>query len=199
MSKRLIIINSCFILLFLLILFSINSLWLYNIEFSVFKSLEWLRTDNIIAIFKFITDFGSTRLLILITILAIVMVRKPIHRILIGLNLPLVYGLNVLLKEIILRPRPDFRLFDQSGFSFPSGHAMVSFAVYGLFIYFIYKSKMDDVYKKISIGLISLLIFLIGFSRILFGVHYMSDVIAGFLIGFVYLSVYICYLIKKRG
>lgn len=109
----------------------------------------------------------------------------------------IVFILNTILKNIFERPRPEFyRLIQETGFSFPSGHSMVSMAFYGYFIYIIYK-KMDNFYLKwVICSILSLLIILIGISRIYLGVHYASDVLAGFCISLAYLMLY-TYLTKK--
>ena len=68
---------------------------------------------------------------------------------------------------------------------------MISMAFYGFIIYLIYKNIKNKYLKWISIILISILILMIGFSRIYLGVHYVSDVLAGFLFSISYLIVYI--------
>ena len=87
-------------------------------------------------------------------------------------------------------------MVEESSFSFPSGHAMASMAFYGLIIYFIDKNMKNEKLKKIISISLSILIFLIGISRIYLGVHYASDVIAGFAISIVYLILYITYILK---
>jgi undecaprenyl-diphosphatase len=96
------------------------------------------------------------------------------------------------LKNIFQRERPaEFRLVNATGYSFPSGHSMVSTAFYGFIIYLIWKLEKDPTRRWIGIIGLSLLILGIGISRIYLGVHYTSDVVAGFLISIAYLVVYI--------
>ena len=107
------------------------------------------------------------------------------------LNLAIATILNVLLKNILQRPRPiEYRIIDESGYSFPSGHSMISMAFYGFIIYLIYKYVKNKKVKYTSISILSILIFAIGISRIYLGVHYTSDVLAGFLIAISYLIVF---------
>ena len=95
------------------------------------------------------------------------------------------------------RPRPSkFQIISEKGYSFPSGHSMVSMAFYGLLIYLIYKYIKNKKLKYSLIVTLSILIFLIGISRIYLGVHYASDVIAGFCISLSYLMIYINVLKK---
>ena len=90
------------------------------------------------------------------------------------------------------RPRPtEFRLIEETGYSFPSGHSMISLAFYGYLIYLIYKYINNKHLKRILIIILSTLICIIGVSRIYLGVHYTSDVLGGFLISIAYLIIYI--------
>ena len=73
---------------------------------------------------------------------------------------------------------------------------MVSMAFYGYLIYLIYRYIKNKYIKWLLIVLLSILICLIGISRIYLGVHYTSDVLGGFLLSISYLVVYIS-LIKK--
>lgn len=96
-----------------------------------------------------------------------------------------------MLKLIIQRPRPDeYRIIDASGYSFPSGHSMISMAFYCFIIYLICKYVNNKILKYFLIGLLGSLIILIGVSRVYLGVHYVSDVIAGFIISIAYLILF---------
>ncbi|MDB5208234.1 MAG: phosphatase family protein [Flavisolibacter sp.] len=97
-------------------------------------------------------------------------------------------GLMVGLKHLFGRPRPDLPLiFKADGLSFPSGHAMFSVTFYGLLIYFIYTTVLNKVLKWTLIFFLLLLVIVIGFTRVYLRVHYASDVIAGFSVGFMWL------------
>ncbi len=91
------------------------------------------------------------------------------------------------------RPNPEFSVLTTNGYAFPSGHAIMASVFYGLIGYFIYKS-VKNIWGKIAIILFFLgLIFLIGLSRIYLGVHWSSDVAAGWIIGFSLLAFLITY------
>ena len=141
---------------------------------------------------KFITNFGGAIFLITLTIVLLVLIKNKKIGISIFSNLVIVTILNKLLKEILQRPRPtEYRIVEETGYSFPSGHSMVSMAFYGYLIYLIYKYVKNNYIKWISIVLLSILVCSIGISRIYLGVHYTSDVLGGFLISMSYLVIYI--------
>ena len=141
---------------------------------------------------KFITNFGGAIFLISLTIVLLVLIKNKKIGISIFSNLVIVTILNQLLKAILQRPRPtEYRIVEETGYSFPSGHSMVSMAFYGYLIYLIYKYVKNKYIKWISIVLLSILVCSIGISRIYLGVHYTSDVLGGFLISMSYLVIYI--------
>ena len=152
----------------------------------------FLISDFATPIAKFITNFGGAIFLIIVTIILFILIKNRKIGISIISNLAVVTILNQLLKNILQRPRPtEFRIVEETGFSFPSGHSMVSMAFYGYLIYLIYKYVKNKYLKWILIVLLSILICTIGISRIYLGVHYTSDVLGGFLISISYLVIYI--------
>ena len=152
----------------------------------------FLISDFATPIAKFITNFGGAIFLIGLTVLLIILIKNKKIGLSIFANLVIITGLNQLLKRILQRPRPtEFRIVEETGYSFPSGHSMVSMAFYGYLIYLIYKYVKNKYIKWSLIVLLSCLIVGIGTSRIYLGVHYTSDVLGGFLISVSYLVIYI--------
>ena len=97
-------------------------------------------------------------------------------------------GLMFVLKNLFNRPRPDIPLlYEAQGLSFPSGHALMSVTFYGLLIYIIFKMVENKPLKWSLITFLVILIIIIGFSRIYLRVHYTTDVIAGYSVGFLWL------------
>ena len=98
--------------------------------------------------------------------------------------------LMLLLKWLFGRKRPLSPLLKEArGLSFPSGHAIMSVSFFGLIIYCVLHAGWPQWVVIALTILIVLLILLIGFSRIYLRVHYTSDVIAGFIIGFIWLII----------
>ena len=141
---------------------------------------------------KFMTNFGGAIFVISLTTILFFVIKDKKIGISIITNLGIVTILNQIIKFIMQRPRPtEFRIIEETGYSFPSGHSMVSLAFYGYLIYLIYKYINNKHLKRTLIIILSVLICIIGVSRIYLGVHYTSDVLGGFLISFAYLIIYI--------
>lgn len=98
--------------------------------------------------------------------------------------------LNTVLKDIFHRSRPDIRhLVEVGGYSFPSGHAMISAAFYGMLGYLLWLNLRERSKPSWYVVVITIaLIFAIGISRIYLGVHFPSDVFAGFAAGGIWLA-----------
>lgn len=106
-------------------------------------------------------------------------------------NLALAALLNVVLKTLIQRPRPEgFRLAVESGFSFPSGHSMAAMAFFGLIVWMVWHYEQDRRQRLILTAAFSAVIAMIGISRIYLGVHYASDVLGGFCASIIWLVFY---------
>ena len=162
------------------------------IDLFIYKLIVLSMRNNILtSVFRVITNLGGAYCLIIIAILCAIFIKNKKIAFAIPINLILSTILNLVLKNIVERPRPiGYRLIDETGYSFPSGHSMISAAFYGLIIYFIWKNVKNIKLKYISCILLALLILLIGISRIYLGVHYASDVIGGFIISIAYLIIY---------
>lgn len=100
------------------------------------------------------------------------------------------------MKHIFLRARPDavLHLVKQGGFSFPSGHSVTSVIFYGVLIYLLNRHCKNDKLRKVLTAICGFLALAIGPSRIYVGVHWPTDVLAGWCIGGAVLMVSICIL-----
>lgn len=93
-----------------------------------------------------------------------------------------------ILKLVIKRSRPIWKWIVQDGFSYPSGHTITSFLFYGTLILLVYK-KVNNKWKKPLIFMLLTMIILTGFSRIYFGAHYLTDVVASLILGSIILII----------
>ncbi len=91
------------------------------------------------------------------------------------------------MKLFFAKPRPELwhRLITKTSFSFPSGHAVGSMVVYGFIAYILAKEMQQ--HKYIVYAAASLLIIAIGLTRLYLGVHYPTNIIVGYGIGFLWL------------
>jgi len=98
--------------------------------------------------------------------------------------------LMLLLKFLFQRKRPLSPLLKAArGLSFPSGHAIMAVTFYGLILYILWNTIDINWLRYVVAILLMLLIVLIGYSRVYLRVHYASDVLAGFIIGFLWLLI----------
>lgn len=156
------------------------------LNFFVANRVEWLVFSMLV-----ITYLGNAAMIGILTFLSAVSfyIHKHVRRI-----LPLlvsVGGTSVtvyLLKHIFNRARPPLidAFYPEIGSSFPSYHAAAAVALYGFFLYTIWKHDKHALKKPFMIFLFAL-IALVGISRLYLGVHYFSDVLVGYLVGFVWL------------
>jgi undecaprenyl-diphosphatase len=92
--------------------------------------------------------------------------------------------MDQVLKWLFHRNRPEILpLVVANGYSFPSGHTMVSFSFYGMLTYILFINTVDKRWRIFYVFLAVFLILTIGISRIYLGVHYASDVLAGYAAG----------------
>jgi len=197
-KKELILITILSLLFILLSILIVNNKTLI-FDNNIHDYILSIRSTKLTNIFKTITSFGgSTCLLLLSTILFILIKNKKIS-INIVLNLLIIFLLNQVTKSIFLRERPiGIGLIDESGYSYPSGHAMVSLAYYGYLIYLINKTNIIKIIKITSTVILTLLIISIGLSRIYIGVHYLTDIIGGFLLAIIYLLIMKNFYLEKK-
>ena len=182
-----------------LIVFSILAFRVFHLkdqtyDFIIFDRVSELVTPFATSFLLFITFLGNHKFLIPANlILAFYFLFMKKHR-WYSIKVPVValggLLLMTLLKQFFNRPRPLVPLLEPArGLSFPSGHALMSVSFYGLLIFLVWENVKDPIWKWSLIALLVILILLIGFSRIYLRLHYFSDVMAGFSVGIIWLSV----------
>jgi len=163
---------------------------------AVYGFMSGFISDSLTSIMKLFTFFGSAPVLISISLVFLLVnifyknKKYFIFSLLSAVNLALGSLFNFILKQLFRRPRPDvLKLIEIGGFSFPSGHSMISMIFYGFIIYMCLTQLRHMCKYLIAAGL-SVLILCIGISRIYLGVHYASDVLGGFILGIGWLIIF---------
>lgn len=188
-NKR-IIIASISIILVIVLLENVFDGEIIKYDMLAYHIIMKLRNNWLTPIIKVITNLGSAIALIVLSIASLVFIKNKKIGICISANLGLITLLNLLLKNIVQRPRPEgYRIISETGYSFPSGHSMISTAFYGLLVYLIFKNVKNNKLKWLMCIFLSIIAIGICCSRVYLGVHYASDVIAGFLTSIAYLML----------
>jgi undecaprenyl-diphosphatase len=182
MKKRTIIAYVSLII-FVLITILILTNNISSFDNYIYKIISNMRCDFLDSFMKLITSIGNT-IPVLIILLIIMINLNYKNRTILGTSMIITLIINQLIKYSIRRPRPPIeeRLISQGGYSFPSGHSMMSMCLYGVIIYLVSQNIKDKKIRHLVISILVLLVLLIGLSRIYLRVHYPSDVLAGFLL-----------------
>lgn len=166
------------------------------IDTNITLFFEQIRLPIATELFLFITDIGSIKyaLPICIGVAIFFLVKRKWHDVVwLFLLFYSVRQVNYFLKELFLRERPSYdAVYQATHYSFPSGHSMNSAAIYGFLCYLVISHFVKSNNLKIFVLIITiLLVTLIGISRIYLGVHFMTDVLAGWSAGFIWLMLFI--------
>ena len=95
-----------------------------------------------------------------------------------------------ILKVLVARPRPVGGLIVETGYSFPSGHAVIAVVLYGLISYFLFHAlSRVTLWQRVTLCGMVVLVILIGYSRFYLGVHYFSDILGGYFIGLIWILI----------
>ncbi|PIR77939.1 MAG: PA-phosphatase [Candidatus Magasanikbacteria bacterium CG10_big_fil_rev_8_21_14_0_10_36_16] len=174
------------------------------VDIRVVNLMLLFRDSELIKFFMTITVLGSSKTIILITVASTSILLLSKKRTYIIPFLTTIVGSTVfayLGKMFFHRPRPEFSVYLEKSFSFPSGHATIAVALFGFLSYIIIREYQSWRVKVNIFFTTLLLIILIGFSRIYLGVHYVSDVWEGYLLGALWLIIGISisqYLFSKK-
>jgi membrane-associated phospholipid phosphatase len=158
----------------------------------VTEALLSIRNERLTTFLIFITHIGGKGYIIIIILLVLffVLVHKNWKFILQTVTVLLLATFsNMALKQVINRARPSLEhLVEVYTLSYPSGHAMSAMGFYGFLVFLVARYKIRIFVKVILISLLVFLILAIGISRIYLGVHYPSDVLAGYIGGLLWVT-----------
>lgn len=158
-------------------------------DVSVLEFLHNSTNPTVLAIMKFISFIGSG--IFLVPAIGMVVIyfyfKKNYYVIkLLTLNTLGSFAFNFLLKQIFHRNRPyDFSLVEQGGLSYPSGHSMVTMSMCLTIAYLLSRNKSKKV-KNNTYLIAGIIIALMGISRMYLGVHWPTDVVGGYIMGYLF-------------
>lgn len=186
--------GSLCLIFFLVLTFLMIGDHLTGFDQPVIQAVQGFESSSLTPVMKAFTWIGSTKVvagLALIIAVWLWMTKKFRPEALLVAGILAGTGiLNVLLKNVFHRPRPELhRLIAETGYSFPSGHSMGAMALYGVLIFLIWHHVQHRGLRFLLILACAAMVLLIGLSRIYLGVHYPSDVLAGYLVSGCLLSV----------
>lgn len=188
-KKKLQIINIFLLVTFLIFGFMVrNSVEGILFDTRILNFLHRNINPSIFKIMKGLSYLGSEKAIIpiMIVFISFNLIKKNIYETIFLLTNTLgSFILNFLLKSIFQRTRPlDFALVNQGGLSFPSGHSMVVMSMYLAILFLLIKDEKNKSKKIILSSIIGIYIFAMGISRIYLGVHWPTDVIGGYICGY---------------
>lgn len=183
---------------------SIGSFYIFNVilstvlaretvlfDTSVTAFLISLRNPYLTALMKFLSFLGMPFTFGAIVLVALLLIWRSHTYDAFLFSCAVVWGnvISMLLKVAVGRPRPLLHsLVYEDTYSFPSAHSMNSFVFYIFFVFIIYRYTRNKTVGILSLFGTSLLIVLIGISRVYLGVHYPSDILGGYLVGALWVS-----------
>ncbi len=162
-----------------------------TLDLIVLVGLYKMHTAGLISFFSQFTNFGSIKIIgVLAVLLAAYLLWRHKRAQIAGLATTLIGSAVVIfgLKVLIKHGRPDalHAAIHETGYSFPSGHAGMSAAFYGYVIFLVSQSKLSRNARLFVILALGVWILAIGFSRIYLGVHLLSEVLGGYLVGWIF-------------
>lgn len=190
-KKKVLIPLGVLSLLFIILTILVCTNTIEPLDNAVSSFIISIRSPELTNTMNIITNISGSYALIVFTTLFIILIKKKKYPLAITINLIAVFITSQLAKAIVERDRPLDMLVSAPGYSYPSGHSMVGLAYFSFLSYLVIKYIPNKIVKIILPIVFTITILLVGFSRIYLGVHYLSDVLAGFLLGAIYLIIFI--------
>ncbi|MED3551318.1 phosphatase PAP2 family protein [Cytobacillus praedii] len=197
------IIGVISLLAFSFMAFFVSANKVVQFDSTIITFVQGFENSSLTTVMKFFTFIGDTNSVIVLSILVIIFLYVVLkHRVELILFIVAIIGsavLNQLLKYSFQRARPELhRLIEIDSYSFPSGHAMNAFTVYTIITFLLWRHIPSRAGRILLIIISALMIFTIGISRIYLGVHYPSDIIAGYFASACWLGMAIWFFQKYQ-
>ena len=162
----------------------------HGLDNNLIAFLSQFSSDRVIPVMKFFTFFGSGRFLIpaYFVLIGYLFIKRQW---MLGVHVAIVALTSTFLsraaKLFFQRPRPDLPIIEAlKTYSFPSGHAFSTFILSCVLVYLLWRSKLPALAKWILAIVCVLFSVMTGLSRVMLKMHYPTDVLAGFCLGFVW-------------
>jgi len=156
-----------------------------------------LQTESSLIFFSYFTKLGSAIGIVATLVISLLVFWKKRYyaaMIVYPLGILITHLVNKGIKEIVKRERPSLNeALDALGYSFPSGHAMLSIMTFGFLTYIIAANLKSVAGKCVTTILMGIVILSIGLSRVILNVHYPTDILAGYCVGGILLIIAIYY------
>lgn len=191
---------------------------------NILKLVETFHTDILNKVLRIITEIGEDKPVIVMTFIFAIIVgiiyiikgknaktdeEEKIYTKFAILNSVFIVGtvggigvVNKIIKNVVKRPRPNMfpELLTDTGYSFPSSHAMVFSALMIVIMYYVANLKINSVLKILLEVILVLFSVLMALTRVYFGVHYLTDITLGLILGYVLslISIAIFNIIRKK-
>ena len=164
-------------------------------DHAVIQAIRAQELHDLLSPLRTITELGSTGTVTLVAVLTLVvgvLIGPWLHGAIGAVAIGLASLANQGLKAMIGRARPDLLdpIVEERGFSFPSGHSALGMVAWGILGVLVMRSRLPSAVKRAIVVVLAILIILIGLSRIWLGVHYPTDVLAGWTAGAVIVLIY---------
>ncbi|MGG2016092.1 phosphatase PAP2 family protein [Bacillus sp. S10(2024)] len=189
---------------FSIIAWRVHSGGVTTIDEYVKGMVTGLQTESSLTFFRYVTKLGSGSGIVIGLAVSLFLFWKKryyVAMIIYPLSILSTHLINKGIKAIVKRDRPTINeALDALGYSFPSGHAMLSIVTYGFLAYIIAVNVKSVTVKCFVTVLAIVFIVLIGLSRIILSVHYPTDILAGYCMSGVILiiAIYLHRLFSER-
>jgi len=183
-------------------LFNYITGWILTVDSWVNYLFASFRSPGLTKIFSWITLLGQWQVVIGFALAASLLLwvwKKRDFILYLWLALAIDELFNNLGKFFIHRARPENAVYFENSFSFPSGHAMISIVFYGLLGFLLIRHLKNRKWKIVVFCVCFVLAVAIGLSRLYLGVHYLSDVCGGYLLGLLIFALITTLYKKKNG
>ncbi|MFZ1250519.1 MAG: phosphatase PAP2 family protein [Candidatus Microsaccharimonas sp.] len=199
-ATALAIISVVATLLFSLLASIVTSGRANNFDDAVLLWINQHASPTFDALFLNLTHLGGSVFItgVSLVLLAYVLYKKQYHKALfVSLSMGGMITLNLLLKSFFERPRPDLWqwLVTETSYSFPSGHATASMALALTILLVFWWTK----WRLAAIIVAGLFVFVVGFSRMYLGVHYLTDIFGGWLLATAWVTCIACFVYVYRN